>query len=76
MSGDEGRGDAITVNGARRPHEAPQSLDELLRTLGYRERLPFVAVAVNRRCVPRAAHATTTVVAGDEVEILAPMAGG
>ncbi len=66
----------ITVNGERQPHAAPRTINELLITLGYRERLPFVAVAVNRRCVPRAAHASTTVVAGDEVEILAPMAGG
>ena len=66
----------ITVNGRPTAYTTPQMLQELLVTLGYRDRLPFVAVAVNRRCIARAAHATTAIVAGDDVEILAPMAGG
>ena len=50
------------------------TVSELLAELGYAK--GFVAVALNRTCVRRSEFATTPVNAGDEVEILAPMAGG
>ena len=50
------------------------TVSELLAALGYAK--GFVAVALNRTCVRRSEYATTPVNAGDEVEILAPMAGG
>lgn len=64
----------ITLNGA--PHElaGPLSVAELLRQLGYAGRA--VAVARNQTFVPRSAHATTLIQAGDDLEIVAPMPGG
>ncbi|MCX6108371.1 MAG: sulfur carrier protein ThiS [Proteobacteria bacterium] len=64
----------IQVNG--QPHQvtATVSLQQLLLDLGYQNLL--VAVAVNKRCVHRGDLAATTVEAGDQIEILAPMAGG
>jgi sulfur carrier protein len=67
----EGR--QITVNGEAK-QVAATSVAELLSELGMTG--AFVAVAVNRDCVPRATFGSTPLRSGDEVEILAPMAGG
>ncbi len=64
----------IQVNGQPRQVTAAVSLQQLLLDLGYQNAL--VAVAVNKRCVHRGDLAATKVEAGDEIEILAPMAGG
>jgi sulfur carrier protein len=66
---------SIVVNGEARSL-APEvaTVADLLQALGYRA--AFVAVAINRSCVRRPDFANTPVHAGDEVEILAPMAGG
>jgi thiamine biosynthesis protein ThiS len=64
----------ITLNGAPRELPGPLTVAELLRLLGYAGQA--VAVARNQTFVPRSAHATTTLAAGDDVEIVAPMPGG
>ena len=47
---------------------------DLLRLLKRNQ--DFIAVAVNRVCIPRGEYAQTLVCEGDAIEILAPMAGG
>ncbi len=64
----------LKVNGEAKQVLEAASVAALLAGLGYRD--AFVAVAVNRAVVPRRCYATTPVRDGDEVEILAPMAGG
>lgn len=50
------------------------TLNDLLQSLGY-DQGAFV-VAVNFECVPKSQHGATPIREGDQVEILAPMAGG
>lgn len=63
----------IEVNGAQRTVDASR-LDEVLIELGFRDQA--VATAVNGNFVPATQRATRTLVAGDRVEVLAPMQGG
>lgn len=63
----------ILING--QPHEAePQSLSELLITMGYAD--SKVATAVNREFVPVASRDEFILSDADRVDIIAPMAGG
>ena len=64
----------VKVNGETRELTASTTIAELLGELGYSN--AFVAVAVNHACVPRASYGSTEVADHDEIEILAPMAGG
>ena len=64
----------IRINGESRQVEESATLQQLLRNLGYQE--SYVAVAVNKSCIKRSDLAVTQVKAGDDIEILAPMAGG
>jgi sulfur carrier protein len=64
----------ITVNGEVREFERALTIEELLLRLGYGERR--VAVEVNRQIVPRSAHATRSVAAGDAIEIVYALGGG
>jgi sulfur carrier protein len=64
----------ILVNGAPVELADACSIEALLDQLGYRDR--FVAVARNHEHVRRADFAQTVVDVGDEIDILAPMAGG
>ncbi len=64
----------IQVNGQTKEIKEGESIQGLLETLGYQD--SFVAVAINSRCVPRKQFAEHRLIAKDEVEILAPMAGG
>jgi sulfur carrier protein len=64
----------VTINGKPATLDGEQSLSELLDSLGYQNQ--FVAVAVNRACVKRSAYGETVIQERDEIEILAPMAGG
>jgi sulfur carrier protein len=64
----------IIINGQPTPLEKPLSVQELLHRLGYLDH--FVAVAVNQECVLRRNYGTQFVQAEDQIEILAPMAGG
>ena len=64
----------LVVNGSSRQIREAKTVQELLNELGYGEAL--VAVAVNRSCVRRSNYDLHEIKAGDEIEILAPMAGG
>ncbi len=64
----------ITVNGKPGTFKENLSVQELLAELGYRDH--FVAIAVNQECVLRRDYGTQLIKVGDNVEILAPMAGG
>jgi sulfur carrier protein len=69
----EGRG-PITVNGA--PAELPEPATVAALVAGRRNGHTRVAVAVNGDVVPRSAWGSTPLAPGDDVEVLAPTAGG
>jgi len=64
----------LIINGASRQVVQATTVDQLLKELGYQDAL--VAVAINRTCIRRTEFNNTQLCSGDEVEILAPMAGG
>jgi sulfur carrier protein len=64
----------LIINGDIKDVGIAITVQDLLKELGYQG--SFVAVAINRTCVKHSEFATTSVAAGDEIEILAPMAGG
>ena len=64
----------ILINGKEHILSEACSVESLLEKLGYTQH--FVAVALNGVCVRRAAYATSLIQSSDEIEILAPMAGG
>ncbi len=64
----------IKVNGEPMSIDQQLPVTQLLDRLGYQDR--FVAVAINQRCIPRSSYAEQHIQAGDQIEILAPMAGG
>jgi sulfur carrier protein len=64
----------ITVNGQSMDVAEGTSVDALLRELAVARQ--FTAVAVNREITPKSAYVTTTLSAGDRVEIVKPMGGG
>jgi len=65
----------IRINGEARPFDA-ETIPALLATVGVGGTARAVAVAVNGRVVPRHAWPDVTLVPGDEVEIVTPLAGG
>jgi sulfur carrier protein len=65
---------SIQVNGSPRQVPAACSVAELLRLLSLADRR--VAVAVNRRVVPRSGFAALRLAPGDRVEILEAVGGG
>lgn len=65
---------SIVVNGAAREITRGATITALLHELGFGGRR--VAVAINRRVVPRARHASEPLTAGDRVEILEAVGGG
>lgn len=64
----------IELNGE--PFEIVQSMTvkDLLLQSGFED--SFVAVAINQTCINRKLYAETLLKENDQVEILAPMAGG
>lgn len=64
----------VRINGQFHKLNGPTSLQTLLDELGYRNH--FVAVALNQQCIPKQQFQDRLVEDQDEVEILAPMAGG
>lgn len=66
----------ITINGKPEELDAPLPLPELVRHYTGRDDLDGIAVGVNREVVERDAWGRHTVEEGDEVEIIAPFAGG
>ena len=65
---------SITINGQVTAFEGPISVTTLLQALGYSDH--FVAVAINQECILRKHYDTQLIQANDQLEILAPMAGG
>ncbi|RZA20891.1 MAG: sulfur carrier protein ThiS [Proteobacteria bacterium] len=64
----------IHINGKPSTFKETLSIDQLLSELGYKDH--FVAVAVNSQCILRKNYGTHQIQSADEIEILAPMAGG
>ena len=64
----------VRVNGQSRRLNGPVTIQGLLEELGYRNQ--FVAVALNQHCVPVQQFQDKHIQDQDEIEILAPMAGG
>ncbi len=64
----------ILINGKPTTLEKPVSVQDLLHRLGYLDH--SVAVAVNQECVLRRDFGLQFVQDEDQIEILAPMAGG
>ena len=65
----------IHINGEKRPVPDGSTVRSLLEGLGIADR-NGTAVAVNMEVVPRRAHATTVLQAGDRVEIVQAVGGG
>lgn len=65
---------AIVLNGETREWTTPKSVAALLAELGIDTRT--VAVERNRAVVRRAHYAETTILPGDEVEIVSFVGGG
>lgn len=64
----------VTVNGQKQTLNDDLNIDQLLDSLGYENR--FVAVAINHKCVSRKDFNSYKVRNDDQIEVLAPMAGG
>jgi thiamine biosynthesis protein ThiS len=64
----------VEVNGERRAVPMGITVKELLVTLGLGDTL--VAVERNEAVVPRAEHASTTIAAGDRLEVVHFVGGG
>ena len=65
----------VSVNGEEREVPAGATVSELLANLGL-EALTPVAVAVDRRVIPRTAHPTTALEEGAKVEVIRAVGGG
>ncbi len=64
----------VVINGQSRSVEEGITVAALIVELGLGERR--VAVERNREVVPRAAHATTVLAAGDRLEVVTFVGGG
>lgn len=64
----------VTINGNPTVLKESLSVEDLLLSLGYKDH--FVAVAVNSECIRRSTYRSHLIKVADEIEILAPMAGG
>ncbi|MCX6127485.1 MAG: sulfur carrier protein ThiS [Proteobacteria bacterium] len=64
----------VRINGQSHELAGPMTVAGLLEFLGYRD--VSLAVAINANCIPRRQFADYKVDESDEIEILAPMAGG
>jgi sulfur carrier protein len=64
----------IFVNGEKRPLSEPLTVVELLTQLGLAD--ARVAVAVNRRVIPRSEHPAYRLQGQDRVEIVRAIGGG
>ncbi|WP_322799039.1 sulfur carrier protein ThiS [Thermoflexus sp.] len=65
----------LIVNGQPRPYQ-PQTIRELLATLGLDPERPGIAVAVNAAVIPRPEWGDVRLQPGDRVEIVQAVAGG
>ncbi len=64
----------VRINGQSCELSGPTTIAGLLEQLGYRNH--FVAVAINQSCIPKQKFLEQNVEDQDDIEILAPMAGG
>ena len=64
----------VLINGEKKEIPHNSTIAMLLRDLGIKEE--WLGVAVNMTFIPKEQFETTTLKAGDEVDILAPMSGG
>ena len=64
----------VMVNGTARSVGAPASIAELVRALGLEGKR--IAIERNGEIVPKSRYASTTVDAGDRLEIVAAVGGG
>ena len=64
----------LTINGEERSFDGPKSIADLVVALGLDPRK--VAVERNLEIVPRSTYATTPVLDGDRIEIVAFIGGG
>ncbi|HEY4241445.1 MAG TPA: sulfur carrier protein ThiS [Kofleriaceae bacterium] len=65
---------AVTVNGEARELPPGTTVAGLIGTLGLADKR--VAVERNREVIPRASHATTELLAGDQLEVVTFVGGG
>lgn len=64
----------VTVNGTPRELAAGTTVGDLLASLGLQR--DGIAVARNRRVVPKSQHSSETLDDGDKVEIIQAVGGG
>ena len=64
----------VVINGQTRTVKVGTTIASLIVELGLADRR--VAVEKNREVVPRAVHATTTLVDGDRLEVVTFVGGG
>ena len=65
----------VIVNGEPRSFASPRRLADLVASESGQD-TKGIAVGLNRRVIPRPEWGRTRVTEGDEVEIIAPFAGG
>ena len=65
---------SITINGESRPLPTGQTVTELIAALGYTGKR--IAVERNGEIVPKSQHASTSLCAGDRLEIVVAVGGG
>jgi len=66
----------VKVNGKDRAVDPQSTVTDLLRELGLADRADGLAVAVDRRVVPRSEYGRTRLDDGAQVEILRAVGGG
>jgi sulfur carrier protein len=64
----------ITINGQARALPAEQTVAELIAALGYAGKR--IAIERNGEIVPKSQHASTSLRAGDRLEIVVAVGGG
>jgi sulfur carrier protein len=66
----------LTINGEKRTIEKADTLEELMRVLGFSLDTKGIAVAVNDTVVPKAEWPSTRIQTGDAVEVIHAVQGG
>jgi sulfur carrier protein len=66
----------LTINGKKKDAGDIDTLDELMTGLGYDAASKGMAVAVNGTVIPRGRWKTTSLNAGDSIEIIHAVQGG
>ncbi|UCV14842.1 sulfur carrier protein ThiS [Quatrionicoccus australiensis] len=64
----------LKINGENRQFPAPLTVSGLIEALGYTGKR--IAIERNGEIVPKSQHATTALVAGDQLEIVVAVGGG